>query len=134
MIGDHDLNIIKQHGFINREEVLQKQKQAQILLLLSWNDQSEKGITTGKVFEYLCAKRPIINIGGTGNDSATRLIEETNSGMTGQNVQEIKNIIKKLYSEYQENKFVKYQGIETEINKYNHLEMAKKFSDLIENL
>ena len=44
-------------------EALSLQAQADILLLLQWNDPQESGNVPGKLFEYLAARRPILGIG-----------------------------------------------------------------------
>lgn len=64
-------------GRQDREMILQTQKEADALLLISGNLKSG---TSGKLFEYLFAKKPILNIGIDNNGS--RIIEETISGKT----------------------------------------------------
>ena len=39
------------------------QQGADVLLLLTWNDPGERGVYTGKLFEYLGARRPILMLG-----------------------------------------------------------------------
>jgi glycosyltransferase involved in cell wall biosynthesis len=64
------------------------QRSADILLIFLWNDSGQKGIYTGKLFEYLAARRPILAIGG--RDSApARLILERNAGLVSENPVEI---------------------------------------------
>jgi hypothetical protein len=41
-----------------------------VLLLLLWNDPRERGVYTGKLFEYLGARRPILGIGPADNVAA----------------------------------------------------------------
>ncbi|MHA1564805.1 MAG: glycosyltransferase [Alphaproteobacteria bacterium] len=50
-----------------------------ILLLLLWNHPAEKGVYTGKLFEYLGAKRPILAI-GLQDGVAAALIRNRNAG------------------------------------------------------
>lgn len=42
---------------------LEIQRSADLLLLVTWNDPSEEGVYTGKLFEYIAARRPIIGVG-----------------------------------------------------------------------
>ncbi len=42
---------------------LRHQREADALLLLTWNDRANPGVYTGKVFEYAGARRPILAIG-----------------------------------------------------------------------
>ncbi|EGP06589.1 hypothetical protein CSIRO_3845 [Bradyrhizobiaceae bacterium SG-6C] len=48
---------------VSHSESLRLQRQADILLLLLWDDPRERGTITGKVFEYVGATRPILAIG-----------------------------------------------------------------------
>ena len=126
-------SIVKFHGWIERDEVIVKQREAQLLLLLNWNDPEEKGVYTGKIFEYLAAKRPIISIGLYGG-VIEDLLNETNAGVNLGTVNEIKNELIKAYSEFKTYNEVKYGGIPDKVDKYSHREMAKKFAYLLDTL
>lgn len=45
-------------------ESLRMQTEADVLLLLLWSDPTERGVYTGKLFEYLGARRPVLAVGG----------------------------------------------------------------------
>ncbi len=125
--------IVKQNGRVPREVALQKQRESQLLLLLKWEDPRERGAYTGKVFEYLAARRPILATGGS-SDVVDQLLNETSAGICAPTVDDIKNALKKLYQEYKLNGKVAYQGKESSINKYSHKEMARKFSEILNQL
>ncbi len=69
-------------GFISREEALSLQSGADMLLLATWCEPSDKEVLTGKFFEYLQMKKPIIClISGSASDCAlTRIINENSFG------------------------------------------------------
>jgi glycosyltransferase involved in cell wall biosynthesis len=78
----------QQHGVgelveVNRAvpyyEALRHQREADLLLFLSWTDERQQGVYTGKLFEYLGARRPILGIGPTSNVAAA-LIRERSAG------------------------------------------------------
>jgi glycosyltransferase involved in cell wall biosynthesis len=127
----HLENIIQIHGQISREESIQKQRESHVLLLFTWNDPKEKGVYTGKIFDYLAAKRPILAIGLKGSVVAD-LLDQTQAGKNISTDAEIKDRILQLYREYQENGFVRYSVISSEIEKFNHREMAKKFAEVLD--
>ena len=134
-IDKYDLNqIVNIQGLIPRHEVIEKQRKAQLLLLLNWNDPKEKGVYTGKVFEYLSAKRPIIAIGGYGDGVIDELLEDTNAGTSLNDPNEIKKVINGYHSEFKMNGKVQYNGIQKEIDKFSHIGMAEKFSKVFENV
>ena len=59
---------------------MKKQRESQILLLLTWDNPKEYGTVTGKIFEYLAAQRPILSIGPS-KGIVKKLINSTNSGI-----------------------------------------------------
>ncbi|HOO53392.1 MAG TPA: glycosyltransferase [Methanothrix sp.] len=126
-------SIVKINGIIPREEVTRKQKSAQILLLLTWNHPDESGTYTGKVFEYLAAKRPILSLGVSGS-VLEELLSETNAGVHASNQEQTTMYLKNLFDDYLKDKRVKYHGIDAKIEEYSHREMAKKFSTILEDI
>lgn len=59
---------------------IQIQMQCDVLLLLLWNDKSERGVYTGKLFEYFGARHPILAIGSE-DGVAAELIQSRNAGV-----------------------------------------------------
>jgi hypothetical protein len=125
--------VIKQFGTVPRETALSKQRESHLLLLLKWNDPEQKGAYSGKVFEYLAARRPILAVGGY-DDVITELLDKTKTGVCGQTAEEIKALLLGLYREYKSTGAAGYTGDEGEINKYNHREMARKFASILDGI
>ena len=67
-------------GYQDHDQVAQYQQSAQVLLLTVNKVPSAKGIVTGKIFEYMQARRPVLAIGPTDGDLAG-IIEKTHSGV-----------------------------------------------------
>lgn len=67
-------------GFISRRESLAAQRDADFLLFLPWSDASVEGVLTGKLFEYLFSKTPILSAGICPLDSAEKRILELQAG------------------------------------------------------
>lgn len=65
---------------IPHNQVVNEMRSAGILLLLIPDVKNNEGIVTGKIFEYLIAKRPIYAIGPKGGD-VQEILENTNSGV-----------------------------------------------------
>ncbi len=61
--------------YLPHDEVIRKQQEAQLLLLMVNNTPTSKGIVTGKMFEYLASQRPILCIGPYNGDAAKILLE-----------------------------------------------------------
>lgn len=121
-----------QFGMLPRDEILSRQRESQILLLLTWNNPKEEGVYTGKLFEYLGARRPILALGPKG--VVSELLEETRAGILVSNLLECKKAIRKFSDEFHATGQVSYSGQESELNKYSHIEMARKFAEVLNQI
>src|SRR5665647_320629 len=81
-IAQHQLdNLVILHGRVSHETAISEQRKAQILLLLMWNNPGERGVYTGKLFEYLAARRPILSFGFTEGGVVKELLDQTQAGI-----------------------------------------------------
>jgi glycosyltransferase involved in cell wall biosynthesis len=72
-------NTVQVHKSVSYQKSLRLQVDADALLLLLWNSPEERGVFTGKLFEYLGARRPILSI-GLDDGVAANLIRERDAG------------------------------------------------------
>lgn len=86
--------LVKVNNPVPYRESLNLQTEADILLLLLWTDKSERGVYTGKLFEYLGARRPILAIGSIGNVAAD-LIVQNHAGVVMNDAEEIADQLRK---------------------------------------
>ena len=124
-------SIVNIHGKVSHDEVIQNQMNSDVLLLISWMDESEKMFIPGKVYEYMASKKPILSIGykeGSLND----LIEKTEIGYHISNVNDCKKAIYDYYIKYN-NDELKYCGNEF-ADEYSMENTAKKFAQLLEEI
>jgi hypothetical protein len=125
--------IAKLYGLVDRMTALKKQRESQLLLLLLWDHPEEKNVATGKLFDYLGSKRPILAIGGS-KGFVKEILDETNAGIFAISIDEIKNFLVNSYQEWKRNGIVSYSGKMSNINRYSHREMTKKFSEVLERI
>lgn len=124
--------VVGLYGFISREEAIEKQKESQLLLLLLWNDEKEEGVYTGKLFEYLGSKRPIIALGG-GNSIVRELLESTNSGHFAENEEQLEDIVLRHYRDFVESGEIKCNSNQ-KIEDYAYGSLAERYSMLLDKV
>ncbi|CAM1349296.1 glycosyltransferase family 4 protein [Tenacibaculum halocynthiae] len=123
---------VKKINYVPHNEVLNYQKKSQILLLAVNNVPSAKGIITGKIFEYLQAKRPILAIGPENGDLA-EILNVTNSGdiVSFDNKRKLKIIITNLYNSY------KAQNLTVDskdIGKFHRQELTRQLTEILKEI
>jgi glycosyltransferase involved in cell wall biosynthesis len=129
-IADHQLeSFVRKIDYLPHNEVIKEQQKTKVLLLLVNQTRNAKAIVTGKIFEYLAAKVPILAIGPTDGDLA-EILKETQSGLISDfnNEKKLKENILALYNG---------QSVEfkvTAINKFSRKELTKEFTGLLNEL
>jgi glycosyltransferase involved in cell wall biosynthesis len=71
---------VEVHGWVPYHQSIELQMNADILLLLQWNDPKEQGNVPGKLFEYLAARRPVLGL-GLEDGVPARILKERNAGI-----------------------------------------------------
>ena len=118
--------------YLTHADVINFQKSSQILLLVLNNTANAKGIVTGKFFEYLNAKRPILTVGPEDGDLA-EILKETKSGASidYNKKNEMKLMIHKYFEAYQsEDLFINSKNIE----QYSRKNITAKLAGIMNSL
>ncbi len=121
-------------GSVPRGEALQQTLDSHLLLLLLNQQDNAKGRIPGKLFEYLAARRPIVNFGPTDSDVAG-ILSETGSGPTFDYGAAPEAITAELTSH-----FARYQrgtdiAMDREvIEKYSHPVLVKQLAGWLEEI
>lgn len=128
-IQKYAINNVDFEGYLSHDEVRKFQQKSQVLLLAVNNVKSAKGIITGKIFEYLQAKRPILAIGPKDGDLA-EIIHKTKSGeiVDFNQVSELKD---KIWSFYQLFKEGRLESKSVDIEKYHRKELTNELVNII---
>jgi hypothetical protein len=123
------MKYLKKTDYLPHTDVIKYQQSSQVLLLLTNRTKNAKGILTGKFFEYLAAKRPIIAIGDNEGDVA-KIINETNAGLLS-GFNEIDILKKNILGYYQQYKKGNLNINSKEFEKYSRKQLA---AELVNNL
>ncbi len=125
-------NNLNKIDYLTHSEAILKQQSSQVLLLLINNSANAKGILTGKFFEYLAAKRPVLAIGPTDGDVA-KILSETNAGKIAdfEDENETKKIILEYYTQFKTGKLKVHSG---SVEKYSRKSLTKDLSKTLNSL
>lgn len=122
---DYELKNIFVGGEVSYEEALMLQKKSDILLLLTWDNPKEVGVLTGKFFEYIATKKPILLLGAT-DDILAQIIKKEKFGIVASSEEEIKTFLN-------ENTYKNYRYGSNEIKKYSREYQLKLFEEILFN-
>lgn len=132
-IASHSLSkYVTSNGYVQHEKAIELQQKAQVLLLLIPKVENAKGIITGKIFEYVQAKRPILAIGPEDGDVAT-IIKETESGVVVDfdAAEKLKAVILDMYHDFKKNSL---EVSSKNIEKYHRKALTEKLSKIIKEI
>lgn len=114
--------------FVSNQEAKLIQSKSNILLNFSYT--GKKGIMSGKIFEYLAIKKPILLISNN-KDVMENLINSTNSGEVCSSPIEIEETILSWYKEWELSGLIKYTPNKVEVNKYTYKVQTKSLYDFL---
>lgn len=132
-IGDNGLSqFVKKIDYLPHSEIIRVQQESQVLLLLINRTKNAKGILTGKFFEYLSAKRPILCIGPHDGDAA-KILHETNAGKISgfDDALALKMNVLEYYSSYKEGRLA---AGSSNIEQYSRKELTRKLAEVLNSL
>jgi len=129
------LDLLENHGFVSRDEALNLQNKADLLLLIAYTgDDPEEGssIRTGKVYEYLATGKPILAIAPKNwemreeleSDGISRVFEKSES-------EEMANYITWFF---RERKQIDLKKREEVIRPYLYENLSKRLEEIIETV
>jgi glycosyltransferase involved in cell wall biosynthesis len=119
-------------NYMPHDEVVKYQQQSQVLLLIINNTPNAKMILTGKFFEYLAARRPILCLGPVDGDAA-RILGETQAGLLAGfgDVEDMKLHILHFYEGYK-NGTLSSQS--REIERYSRKALTQKLAFTLDEI
>jgi len=122
---------IKYMGYQDHLAMLKILKSSAVLLLLIANTRHNKGILSGKIFDYLSTRNYILGIGPTDGDAA-QILTDTNCGHMYNYDENLKRVISNLYLNWKKGTI--YRPKESEIEKYSRKNLTRKLVELMDKL
>lgn len=116
--------------YLPHDKVMDLQRRSSVLLLLLNNTPGAAGIVTGKLFEYLAARRPILVIGPENGDAA-RIVKESGAGEAAGfgEKERMREVLVNLFRRYK-NGTLKVFG--TGIERYSRKKVAEKIGKILD--
>jgi len=127
---------VKDLGMLPRKKALELQRQADILLLsIGTGRDDEAMVLTGKVFEYLAARKPIFALGNTKGDLG-RLLKQTRAGYIYRpdQLEEITSKLAEWFMAFSKTGTVPYEGVDEEIQKHSWSNRVDELVAIIQDL
>ena len=121
--------VVNIHSYIPHTEMLLEMVNSSLLLLVINNVPDNQGIITGKIYEYMAAKIPVLGLGPQNGEAAT-ILQETEAGnmFDYNNIEGIADFIKDKYEDW---KIKKTFFASTEMNKYNRKDLTEKLVEIL---
>ena len=122
-------------GYLSKNEVDQMQRESDVFLLLSWNTKYDQGVLTGKFYESLRNKRPVLACvsGNVPESELFHLINKYKLGFCFEyankrvRIDDLAEFIYRLYIEKQENGYIDYSPDEKVYCIFEYESIAKRF-------
>lgn len=119
-------------GYVSHNRAVELQQTSQVLLLLIPDVPNNKGIVTGKLFEYLAANRPILALGPTDGDLQD-IMSETEAGtvVTFDDKKAIKLLVRNFYERYKRQEL---QVSSKNIEQYHRKNLTEKLVQALKKM
>ncbi len=126
--GSAYVKLVKRYPRLSNEAIVENLRSATVLLQLAFGE--DKGIATGKVYEYLAADRPILSV-PQDHDCVDKLLSETQAGVSCTGTFAIRKQIGQWYREWKATGKIDLPRNAQEIGKYSRQEQAKRLAAIL---
>lgn len=135
-------DIVDNRGYVSHDEVNRIQNSSDLFLVLSWNTLQYTGVLTGKFFEGIRAKKPILSVisGDLPNSELKLINDKYHYGFCYENCNEsirISDLIKYLrglYTEKMKTGHISYSPSDELSNKFHYKTISSELELICKNL
>lgn len=129
------------HGKLSRRDALELQQRSDILLLASYDYKDhEGGIITGKAYEYMMVRRPVVSIitGDIEHSELADIIRKTNIGIAyeeagrKEDYRKLCEYIKRQYRAWEKTAQTQYAPDERELRRYDYRCLCRRLIKIME--
>lgn len=128
-------DIAMQKAFLPHKEATRVMNDSNMLLFVVPKAESNKLIITGKLFEYLAVRSPILPIGPTDGDAAVIIQEAGRDAMLDYTDQHrMMHLISSYYDQWIKNDHLTFKHPETKQSDFSRRAMAEEFSEFLKTM
>ena len=113
------------------DQTLEICKRSAVLLYMGWKGYT--GILSGKIFDYLGVKRPIL-LAPSDNDVIEQLLIYTQAGFVANKPHEVSEKLEELYINWVNKHAGEYKGIDMKVKEFTRESQAKKVEEFINTI
>jgi glycosyltransferase involved in cell wall biosynthesis len=118
---------------VSRGVALAAQRAATVLLVLGSPEPEHEGVVTGKVFEYLAARRPVLAFGPRGG-ALDRLLTDTGGGVLVTSTAEARAALLHWLREFRATGQVAWRGDPAALAAYDRRALAGRWASLLDEV
>ncbi len=120
-------------GEVTHAEALRAQQSAAALLFLEWTDAGDRGVLTGKLFEYLAAGRPILACGPAGG-AVEPVLRATGAGELASTPEAIQAVLLRWLDEFRRTGAVRVSVPPEKLQPYTRRHQAGQLAGILESV
>lgn len=122
-------------NYVPHDLAVRRMSESAALLYIIPEAPDNKGVLTGKLFEYLASGRPFLSIGPPDGDAAA-ILQETAAGpmFAPRDVAGISERLAELYRHWQQNDLDRLSPDPSKVEKYERKNQAQKLAEILDNL
>jgi glycosyltransferase involved in cell wall biosynthesis len=126
--------IVENRGFLEHWQVLPLLKSAHLLLLIEDQLDISDRVSTGKIFEYMGAEKPILALVNEGLVKDMVISCSVGKVATSRNIEEIKECLLSFIYEFKKNNRLFYQPNQELIKPFQRKEQTRLLAQIVDNL
>lgn len=132
-------DIVVEHGYLSKAETLELQLSSDVFTVLAWNTRSSKGMLTGKFYEGIKARKPILTL-ISGNEPDSELLKLQNKydygfcfEQAGRNTMThaLEEHITKLYDEKMSAGAIEYRPSQELYDAFSYTTLSRRLHDIM---
>ena len=125
-------NLITFHSYLPHNEMLNLLVNSSMLMLIINKVKNNKGILTGKIFEYIGSGVPVLGIGPEDGEAA-QILEKTESGKMFyyDQIEEITEFIEEKYNDWKNRK---KRTITKKVENYSRINLTRKLAEILNEI